>query len=59
MVTITKVNIIKGGKSVVEGVCLSSDAKPTTYGNGSVLIEMDTRKLYYFDGENTTWRAWA
>lgn len=58
MVTITEVKIIKEGKSVVEGVCLSTDTKPTTYGNGSMLMEMDTSTLYMYDAENETWGAW-
>lgn len=40
-----------------EGVCLSSDAKPTAgIVNGSKLIEMDTSKIYIFDEVNATWR---
>ncbi len=58
MVTITKVNIVRNGKSVVEGTCLSTDTKPTIYGNGSMLMEMDTSTLYMFDETNSTWRAW-
>lgn len=38
---------------------LSTDTKPTTHiVNGSVFIEMDTATLYFFDQENTEWRAW-
>jgi len=36
---------------------LSTDTKPTPpleY-NGSVFIEMDTRKQYMYDGENQQW----
>lgn len=58
MVTITKVKIINKGKSVVEGVCLSTDEKPTNYGNGSMLMEMDTSTLYMFDEDSKTWGAW-
>lgn len=58
MVTITKVKIINKGKSVVEGVCLSTDEKPTNYGNGSMLMEMDTSTLYMFDEDHETWGAW-
>lgn len=36
---------------------LSSDTKPTQgVGNGSVFVEMDTSKLYFFDEQNTVWR---
>lgn len=39
--------------------CLSSDSKPADVDNGSVLIEMDTKKVYFFDEENHTWREFA
>lgn len=42
-----------------EGVCLSTDTKPTNDAsmmNGSTLEEMDTGKKYVYDAENTTWR---
>ena len=41
----------------VELRVLSTDTKPTPpleY-NGSVFIEMDTRKQYMYDGENQQW----
>lgn len=35
---------------------LSTDTKPTTgIGNGSVFIEMDTGKAFFFDAENSLW----
>ena len=35
---------------------LSTDSKPTTgVGNGSIFIEMDTGKGYFFDLENNEW----
>lgn len=34
---------------------LSTDTKPVSAGNGSVFIEVDTQKAYFFDGENATW----
>lgn len=38
---------------------LSTDQKPTEgIANGSVFIEMDTGKIYFYDLENTTWREW-
>lgn len=40
-----------------EGSCLSTDTKPTDgWANGSVLLEMDTKKVYVFDAENEVWR---
>lgn len=42
----------------IEGTCLSTDEKPTNVANGSILLEMDTSKLYMFDAANSTWREW-
>lgn len=39
-----------------EGVCLSTDAKPTDWENGSTLLEMDTSKVFVYDKANSTWR---
>lgn len=39
-----------------EGVCLSTDAKPTDWENGSTLLEMDTGKVFVYDKANSTWR---
>ena len=37
-------------------VCISTDTKPTTdVNNGSLMLEMDTGKVYVFDQDNTTW----
>ena len=40
---------------------LSTDTPKPTEGvaNGSVFIEMDTSKLYFFDAANATWREWG
>lgn len=40
---------------------LSTDAKPTNQGvgNGSIFVEMDTGKLYFFNDENNTWIEWG
>lgn len=40
---------------------LSTDTKPTeingyTIGNGSVFIEIDTQKLFFFDESSQTWK---
>ena len=49
-----------GSKNRVEGECLSTDTKPTTdIANGSILIEMDTGKIFMFDATNSTWREVA
>ena len=34
---------------------LSTDSKPTSVGNGSVFIEVDTGNAFFFDAENATW----
>ena len=48
------------GRYYFEGMCLSTDNKPTTedVANGSILLEMDTSTVYMYDGENQEWRAW-
>jgi hypothetical protein len=39
---------------------LSSDTKKTAgVTNGSVFLEMDTKKMYLFDETNATWREWS
>lgn len=49
-----------GAGKYVEGACLSTDVKPTTgILNGSVLIEMDTSKVYFYDEANSQWREWG
>lgn len=35
-------------------VCNSGDTKPTA-SNGSMLLEMDTQKVYVYDADNSTW----
>lgn len=50
------------GKMYREGVCLSSDTKPTndtTMANGSKLMQMDTSTLFLYDEKNKTWREWS
>lgn len=44
----------------IEGHCLSTDTKPTNgIANGSCLIEMDTKKVYFFDEEGSVWIAFT
>lgn len=39
------------------GFCLSTDDKPTEgVENGTVLLEMDTSKMFVYDKENAQWR---
>lgn len=45
-----------GQENIYEFRGLSSDKKPTDrVGNGSVFLEMDTLKVYMFDGKNKEW----
>lgn len=45
------------GKAYQEGYCLSTDTKPTdNIGNGSILAEIDTGDVYFF---NETAGAWV
>ena len=46
-------------KPFIQGVCLSTDDKPTDVANGSTLIEMDTKKVYFYDEEGSQWREFA
>lgn len=56
MYTVTKIAYYHGVKSIVEAVCLSSDTKPTAgIANGSLCLEMDTNKVYYFNEEENAW----
>lgn len=45
--------IKKPGADYVEGACLSTDEKPTSFAVGSILVEVDTGDVYMFDG--TSW----
>ena len=38
-----------------EGSCLSTDTKPTNVANGSILKEMDTGTVYFFDEAGQQW----
>lgn len=47
----------RSGKTYVEGVCLSTDTKPTdNIANGSQIVEMDTGNIYMFDEDAGEWR---
>lgn len=43
-------------RNVDDYVCLSTDTKPTNVPNGTMCLEMDTKKIYVFDEANSTWR---
>lgn len=56
MFTNTKATYVGNDKILVESVCLSTDSKPTTgIANGSLCLEMDSGKIYYFDETSSTW----
>ena len=66
MVTIFKTDVIKNTEEgkVLYGELrgLSTDTKPTEIndtkrGNGSVFIETDTQKLFFYDETSQTWKG--
>lgn len=40
-------------KPYIEAACLSTDSKPTDCSTGSILVEVDTGNVFFFDG--TQW----
>lgn len=66
MVTIFKTDVIKNTEEgkVLYGELrgLSTVTKPTeingmTIGNGSVFVEIDTQKLFFYDETSQTWKG--
>ena len=64
MISITKTDSVKTTEEnyyiTAELRGLSTDTKPTTIGdktidNGSVFIEMDTGKIYFYNLDSQTW----
>jgi hypothetical protein len=53
---VTKVSAFEEPKEIYG---LSTDTKPTDVPNGSIFVEMDTSKLYVFDGDSLIWIEWA
>ena len=44
------------GRYHQEGVCLSTDTKPTAgVANGDMLLEMDTGDIYCYDADSSAW----
>lgn len=65
MVSIIKTDVIKNddNKKILTGELrgLSTDTKPTSIdgneiGNGSVFVEIDTQKIFFYDYESKTWK---
>lgn len=54
---VTENSYISNGKymGAVKLYGLSTDSKPTTFGNGSVFTEIDTGKNYLFDASSGNW----
>lgn len=42
-------------KEEIVAVCISTDTKPVDVANGSIMIEMDTSKVYFYNEDGTTW----
>ena len=43
-------------KCLIEAACLSTDSKPTDgIANGSIVIEMNTGKIYMFNEAGSAW----
>lgn len=56
MLTVNKKLWYDSQRDCIEGVCLSTDSKPTArIANGSTLIEMDTGDIYMFDEAGNEW----
>ena len=65
MISIIKTDIIKNedeGKKIITGELRgkSTDTKPTKaegyeIGNGTVFVEMDTKKIFFYDKETENW----
>lgn len=56
MITWTKNVYERNNVHYQEGVCLSTDEKPTNgIDNGCVLFEIDTGDVYFFNKETNSW----
>ena len=56
MVSYNEAIAITNEKNLVQAVCLSTDSKPTTgIANGSMMLEMDTGKIYAFNEAASAW----
>lgn len=56
MFTNRKASYVTKDNVLIEAACLSTDTKPTTgIANGSILLEMDTSKVYVFNEAGAEW----
>lgn len=56
MVTFSGISRVNSETPYCEGFCLSTDTKPTDgIANGSILVEIDTGNVFFFNEEASTW----
>lgn len=56
MVTFSGISRVNSETPYCEGYCLSTDVKPTEdIRNGSILVEIDTGKVFFFNEDSSTW----
>lgn len=56
MIRINNQSSFFDGAQYIEGACNSSDTKPTDgVATGSVLIEVDTGKVFFYNGDTSAW----
>lgn len=56
MVTFSAISRVNSETPCCEGFCLSTDAKPTeNIRNGSILVEIDTGTVFFFNEDSSTW----
>lgn len=56
MFSVTKSSSFTESTVLIEAVCLSTDTKPTTgIANGSVVIEMNTGKVFMYNESGSAW----
>lgn len=56
MITTNKRVTYSADLELIEAYGLSTDTKPTSgVANGSMFVEMDTGKIYFFDGTGEDW----
>lgn len=56
MFTTIKAHYAGNEKSYIEAACLSSDSKPTDgIANGSMVLEMNTGKIFVFNEAGSAW----
>jgi len=60
MITWSETKHTGGSEPYRVGACKSTDTKPTEgVANGSILMEIDTGKVWIFDGEDGQWAVFG